>query len=275
MQVEERVAGHYGKGGLEGKILAAIAHEGLDASRLTATDLAPVDEFHVGGLDATKELAGQMELRAGMQLLDVGCGIGGPARYFASEHGCNLTGVDLTEEFVQVARSLTRMTKLEGSVKFEQASALRLPFKADSFDGAYMIHVGMNLADKAGVFKEVRRVLKPGALLTVFDFVRIREGAILFPVPWATSEEWSFVEGSESYRDALGAAGFRIERERDRREFAIEFTEERMARMAQGEPAALGLQLLSGKQTPVMIRNILTMMKQGLMGPVEMSARAV
>jgi len=276
MTAEAKVAQHYGKGGIEQKILGALPQVGLDPARLTAVDLAPVDEFHVGGLEATQELARQMELRTGMHLLDVGCGIGGPARYFASEHGCKVTGVDLTEEFVEVARSLTRMTKLEGSAKFEQASGLKLPFDAGRFDGAYMIHVGMNLANKAGVFSEVRRVLKPGGLFTIFDFMRMRDGAMQFPVPWASSEESSFVEDGKMYRDGLGAAGFRVEREGDRRAFAIEFTEERIAKMAQGEPAAaLGLQLLMGEQTPIMIHNILVMMKQGLLGPVQIFARAV
>jgi SAM-dependent methyltransferase len=276
MTAEAGVARHYGKGGIEQKILGAMRQVGLDPAKVTAVDLAPVDEFHVGGLEATKELASQMELRPKMHLLDVGCGIGGPARYFSSEYGCKVTGVDLTEEFVQVARSLTRMTKLEGSATFEQASALKLPFEAGSFDGAYMIHVGMNLANKAGVFSEVRRVLKSAGLFAIFDFVRIRDGAILFPVPWSASEESSFVEDGKAYRDGLGAAGFRVDRERDRRASAIEFTEERIAKMAQGDPgAALGLQLLMGEQTPVMIRNILMMMKQGLLGPVEILARAV
>ena len=138
-----------------------------------------------------------------------------------------------------------------------------------------MIHVGMNLADKPGVFREVRRVLKPGGLFTIFDFVRTREGAIQFPVPWATSEESSFVEEGKAYRDGLGAAGFRVERECDRRAFAIEFTEDRMARVARGEPAALSLQLLLREQAPAMMRNILMVMKQGLLGPVEIFARAV
>src|SRR5437899_11989095 len=108
MKAERAVAGHYGKSGLEEKILAALVRAGIDVNNMTSADLAPVDEFHVGGIDSTKELAAQMELRKGMGLLDVGCGIGGPARYFAEESGCKVTGIDLTEEFVQVATALTR-----------------------------------------------------------------------------------------------------------------------------------------------------------------------
>jgi ubiquinone/menaquinone biosynthesis C-methylase UbiE len=232
MGTETAVAGHYGRGRLEELILGAVAREGKDPENLTAVDLAAVDEFHVGGLEATQELAKHMELRAGLRLLDVGSGIGGPARYFAAEHGCKVTGIDLTEEFVRVAGSLTKRTKLDALVEFRQASALELPFDANTFDGAYMIHVGMNIADKAGIFREVRRVLKPAGLFTIFDIVRAAEGAIKYPVPWALSEETSFVGNVKDYRDALQNAGFHLAQERRRGPFAIEFTERMMARMA-------------------------------------------
>jgi SAM-dependent methyltransferase len=280
MSTEAAVAGHYGRGRLEEMILSAVAREGKDPERLTAGDLAAVDEFHVGGLEATQELAGQMELRAGLRLLDVGSGLGGPARYFAAEHGCAVTGIDLTEEFVRVAGNLTRRTKLDGLVEFRQGSALELPFAAYSFDGAYMIHVGMNIADKAGVFREVRRALKPDGLFTIFDIMfsgegRSGNGAIHYPVPWALSEETSFVGTVKEYRDALDVAGFRIAAQRGRGAFSIAFTERMMARMAQGGPPALGLHLLMGEKTPVMVGNILAAMKKGVAEPVELFARAV
>jgi SAM-dependent methyltransferase len=275
MSTEAAVAGHYGRGRLEELILGAVAREGKDPEKLTAVDLAAVDEFHVGGLEATQELAKHMELRAGLRLLDVGSGIGGPARYFAAEHGCRVTGIDLTEEFVRVAGSLTTRTKLDGLAEFRQGSALELPFEPGTFDGAYMIHVGMNIADKAGIFREVRRVLKPEGLFMVFDIMRAAEGAIKYPVPWALSEETSFVGTVKDYRDALQNGGFRIAQERGRGPFGIAFTERMMARMAQGGPPALGLHLLMGEKTPIMIRNILAMMKEGVLEPVELYARAV
>ncbi|MCU1239805.1 MAG: ubiquinone biosynthesis protein [Candidatus Acidoferrum typicum] len=275
MSTEAAVAGHYGRGRLEESILAAVAREGKDPEKLTAGDLASVDEFHVGGIEATQELAKHMELRAGLRVLDVGSGIGGPARYFAAEHGCRVTGIDLTEEFVRVARSLTMRTKLDGLVEFRQGSALEMPFEGESFDRAYMIHVGMNIADKAGIFREVRRVLKAGGLFTVFDIMRAKDGEIQYPVPWALSEETSFVGTARDYRDALQKAGFQIAQERGRAPFGIAFTERVIARMTQGGPPALGLHLLMGEKTPMMIRNILAMMKEGVLEPVEIYARAV
>lgn len=272
---EAKVASHYTRGRLEETILRAAARMGLDPDQLNAIDLAPADEFHVGGLDATRELAAQMELAPGLQILDVGSGIGGPARYFAAEHQCKVTGVDLTAEFVQVARSLTRRTKLNHLAEFVQASALDLEFQPETFDRAYMIHVGMNIDDKAGVFREVRRVLKPGGTFAIFDFLRTGDGPITYPVPWASSEETSFVGRMGSYREALEKAGFRVESERVRTAFAIEFTERAIARAAQNGQPALALHLLMGERAPVMIKNVLAMMKQGVLEPVEFFARAV
>jgi ubiquinone/menaquinone biosynthesis C-methylase UbiE len=272
---EIKVAGHYTRGGLEETILQAIIRAGNDLDWLNAMDLAMVDEFHVGGLEATQQLAAQMELQPGLRILDVGSGIGGPARFFAMEHQCKVTGVDLTEEFVSVARSLTRRTKLDHLVEFVQASALDLSFQADTFNRAYMIHVGMNIADKAGVFREVRRVLKPGGLFVIFDILRASEGEMAYPVPWAATEETSFVADVNSYRDALQRAGFRVERERNRKAFAIEFMERAIARAAQSCQPALSLQLLMGDLAPVMLKNVLAMMKQDVLEPVELYARAV
>jgi ubiquinone/menaquinone biosynthesis C-methylase UbiE len=275
MSTEAAVAGHYGRGGLEAMILAAVEREGKDPEMIAAGDLAAVDEFHVGGLEATQELAAHMELRPGMQLLDVGSGIGGPARYFASEHRCKVMGIDLTEEFVRVARSLTARTKLDGLVEFRQGSVLEMPFEAATFDGAYMIHVGMNIGDKAGIFREVRRVLEARGLFTVFDILRIGDGEMRYPVPWALSKETSYVGTANEYHGALLKAGFEIAEEHGRGAFAIAFTERVIARMAQGGPPALGLHLLMGEKAPIMIKNVLATMKEGVLEPMEIYARAV
>jgi ubiquinone/menaquinone biosynthesis C-methylase UbiE len=275
MKAEAAVAAHYGKAGLEERILQATARAGIDLQNIKAVDLAPVDEFHVGGLDATTELADRMQVGAGMRLLDVGSGIGGPARYFASERGCQVTGIDLTDEFVQVAKSLTRMVGLENAAQFEVASALKLPFPDDSFDGAYLIHVGMNLADKAGVFREVRRVVKDGGVFAVFDFMQVSNQPLAYPVPWAATAETSFVDTVENYGKALTESGFRVDKQRDRREFAIEFIKRMTARMAGGGPPVLGLHLLIGEQAPITMKNVLAMTEQGVLAPVEMIARAI
>lgn len=274
MTTEVKVADHYTRGSLESIILQAMQRAGKDPAKLTLQDLAPIDEFHVEGLEATRALAEQMRLQPGMRLLDVGSGIGGPARYFAAAHGCKVTGIDLTDEFVQVAKRLTQLVQLHDRVEFRQASALDLPFEKDTFDRASMIHVGMNIADKAGVYREVRRVMKPGGVFAVFDIVRSADGELRYPVPWAQSEETSFVAKPEAYRDALTQAGFQVVQERDRRDSAIAFTNRTMARTAQNGPPILGLQLLMGKQTGEMLKNVLVMMEQGILSPLEIYAQA-
>jgi len=275
MSTESKIASYYKREGLKETILQAVMKTAHDSDHLTAGDFAAVDEFHVGGLEATRQLATRMELRPGLRLLDVGSGIGGPARYFAEEHGCKLTGIDLTEEFVEVAKSLTGAVKLDRLAEFQQASALSLPFEPGTFDGAYMIHAGMNIADKAGVCREVRRVLKPDGLFTVYDLVRVGDGTIRYPVPWALDEETSFLGEVKDYRDALAGAGFRVVQERSRKEFAIEFIQRTMASVSQTGPPVLGLQLLMGDKTQTMIANVLAMMREGVLEPIELFARAM
>ncbi|MGB7280819.1 MAG: methyltransferase domain-containing protein [Candidatus Acidiferrum sp.] len=273
METEERVARHYGRGRLEEAILAAAKAAGKDTAQLTASDLTAVDEFHVGGLEATQMLARGMGLRTDMELLDVGCGIGGPARYFAAEQNCRVTGIDLTEEFVRTAESLTKLVKLDVRVGFKRASALAMPFAEESFDGTYMIHVGMNLADKPGVFREVGRVLKRGSRFTIFDLMRVREGSLRFPLPWAASEETSFVAEAAKYREALEAAGFEVEKQQSHRTFAIEFMQRMASRLAAIGPPALGLHVLMGEKTPLMLKNVLEGMAEGLFDVVEMTGK--
>lgn len=276
MTIESKIADHYTRGRLENAILRAITQSGKTPDTLGFADLAPMDELHVGGLEATQAIAAQMDLRPGLRLLDVGSGIGGPARYFAAEHGCRVVGVDLTEEFVQVANSLTQLLKLGHLAQFQQASALELPFTSQAFDRAYMFHVGMNIADKAGVFREVRRALQSDGIFAVFDIVRRGpHGTIRYPVPWALTEQTSFVSEIKDYREALERAGFRIVQERNRREFAIDFMRKSMSRMAASGPAILGIQLLMGDKTSEMLKNVLTMMQEGVLEPVELYAQAV
>jgi ubiquinone/menaquinone biosynthesis C-methylase UbiE len=272
MNFEQQVASYYTRGKLEDQIVAMLRNAGKDLERLSPEDLAAIDEFHLGGREATQALADFMPLRPGMHLLDVGCGIGGPARYFAGR-GCQITGIDLTEEFVRTAENLTRMVKLDQAAKFRQASALELPFAPATFDGAYTIHVCMNIADKAGVFREVKRVLKPGARFAIYDIMRSNDGTLAFPVPWARTSETSFVATIDDYRQGLEAAGFRIDHQRDRRQFAVEFMQRMMAQSASGPPL-LGIHVLMGEQAPLMLKNVNVAIASGVLTPVELVATA-
>jgi len=268
---EQKVAAHYSRGTLEDKILAALRSAGKDLEHLSTADLEGIDDLHVGGRKATETLAGLMGLREGMHLLDAGSGLGGPARFFA-ESGHRVTGVDLTEEFVRMADKLTRLVKLDALAQFRQGSVLELPFDPGTFDAAYMIHVGMNIRDKAGLCREVARVLKPGARFAIFDILRHGDQPVAFPLPWAQTAETDFAAGAEEYRMALEAAGMRIDHQRGQRDFAIAFMKRMMERAAAAPGPVAGMQLLMGEQAPAMLMNVMAAIESGAMEPVELVA---
>ena len=276
MELEARVAQSYDHRSLEQTILAALAAAGKDPDNLTPADLAPVDEFHFGGREATVDLAQRMGATSQMRLLDIGAGLGGASRYFASEHGCDVTGVDLTEAYVRAAEALAERVGLAGKVRYRHGSALRLPFADAAFDGAYMMHVGMNIADKAAAFGEFRRVLAPGAVLGIYDVMREGPGDLSFPLPWSSEPATSFVESAETYRDLLQSAGFEVSAPLSRRDFAIHFFERVGAAAARaGGPPPLGLHILMGATTREKVANSLDLLRRGLIAPTVLIARAV
>ncbi|ODT07049.1 MAG: SAM-dependent methyltransferase [Mesorhizobium sp. SCN 65-20] len=275
--VEPLVASHYSSEGLQDRILAALAATGVDLAALRAEDLEPVDEFHVGGAVATAALLERFELFPGEELLDIGSGIGGPARFVASRAGVSVTGLDLTPSFVAIATSLSQMTGLADRTRFVAGSALAMPFEDSSFDAAMILHVGMNIPDKPQLMAEVARVLRPGGSFAVYDVMRLSEGPLSFPVPWATSAETSFVETPDAYRAAAIAAGFSVEDERARGAFAVEFFASMRARMAaaqtEGKAPPIGPGFVMGPDAPVKIANLVAAFEGGVLAPVEMILR--
>lgn len=267
------VATHYGIKDLPGRFLSAVAAAGLDAERLSSAELAAADEFHIGGRQATVDLADQLELAAGMRLLDVGSGPGGASRYLAAEYGCQVTGIDLTPEYVELADELAVRTGLSDQVSYRLADATDLPIPAGSFDGAYLLHVGMNVADKARLCAEVARVLTPGGFFAVYDVMRVGDGDLDYPVPWAGDPAISFVQTSEHYRSCLEAAGFVVDAACDRREFALEFFRTMRKRVAAGGLPPLGLHVLMGTDFSQKIANMVSGLERAVIAPVQMIAR--
>ena len=273
MELERTVASHYAHGSLEETILDALAAAGKDVNHLSPRDLSPVDEFHVGGRAATTAFAEQFGLRSGMRVLDIGCGLGGAARYFAHEHGCQVTGIDLTAEYVNVANALAARVRLDERVSCEVGSALALPFEPGVFDAAYMLHVGMNIEDKPRLFAEVRRILRPGGLFGIYDVMRLGGGDLSYPVPWASGPESSFVADAASYRRWLEAAGFEVHKERDRRDFALEIFAQMRARGAGAAAAPLGLHIVMGANAGQKVKNMVGDISAGLIAPTELICR--
>jgi ubiquinone/menaquinone biosynthesis C-methylase UbiE len=265
------IADHYAADDLLASIEAGMAALGKSPATVSVADLGPVDEFHVGGRSATTELCDRLDATSDSRLLDVGCGIGGTARFIASTVGSHVTGLDITPGYIDVARTLSEWTGLDDLNRFEVGSALDMPFDDHSFDAATQLHVGMNIADKAALFTEVYRVLRPGGSFAVYDIMRVGEQPFDFPVPWSSDETTSSVADVETYRDTLQSAGFELGAERNRREFAVEFFTAMRERTAQqGGPPPLGLHVIIGSDTPTKIANLVNALLAATLAPVEM-----
>jgi sarcosine/dimethylglycine N-methyltransferase len=202
------VRDHYRATGLTERLKTALMAFGPSEQRLAPQQLAALDQFHTRGLAASVELAKLSGVTADMSVLDVGSGLGGPARFLAATYGCRVTGVDLSEPFVDAARYLTERTGQSERVSFESASALELPFDDGHFDLVLLQHVAMNISDRAGLYREIRRVLRVSGRFAIFDVV-LNSGDPRYPVPWARTPATSFLLTAAATRETIEPAGFR------------------------------------------------------------------
>jgi ubiquinone/menaquinone biosynthesis C-methylase UbiE len=215
--LNEDIQQHYARSDLGTAILAALSEAGKDVNHLKPEDLAPVDEFHIRGRQATLELARTVGLDTTKQVLDVGSGVGGPSRCIAREFGCRVIGIDLTDEYCRVAMMLAERVALSHLVSYRQGDALNLPFPDETFDVAWTQHVAMNIPDKATMYREVHRVLKPGGVMAIYDILAGPAGQVLFPVPWARLPETSFLVTPDQLRQLLEESGSRSRAGKTRR----------------------------------------------------------
>ena len=207
--VDERIGNHYGWSGLMEAIEAELRDHEIDPEHVTVDQLAPVDNYHAYRLAGTLALAAAVDISAADRVLDVGGGIGGPARQLAMRFGCHVTVVDLTAEYCAVGEQLTVWTGLSDRVSFVQASALEMPIADATFDVAWTQHASMNIADKAGLYREIARVVRPGGRFAFFDMLAGPSQPIHFPVPWATDPSFSFLVPPAETRALITRAGFR------------------------------------------------------------------
>lgn len=247
---------HYrGSGDLAQQIRDRLIAAGKDLDRLTSRDLAPVDEFHIRGRKATLELGERMALSGESHVLDVGSGLGGPARTLVETYGCKVTGIDLTPSFCAAAEAISEWLGLSDKVRFVQGDACDLPFEDQSFDAAFTIHVAMNIPAKDAVYAGVKRVLKPRGIFAVYDVLQGEGGPVVFPVPWAREPSISHLATPQDMRRLLADAGFEILDEIDSTEASLEFFKDVMARMAKTGPPPLTFQTFLGGDFPQMARN--------------------
>lgn len=274
MSLDHAIAEHYRNGNLLAAIESALAILGIMPEDVTVSTLAPVDEFHIGGREATAHLFAQLDFSEEDHLLDVGCGVGGASRFVADKFNGRVTGIDLTPEYVETGNILSKWVGLDEQVLLQQGSVLAMSFADATFDGGFMFHVGMNIEDKARLFGEIHRVLRPGAIFGMYDIMQIGDGTLTYPVPWASVPETSYLETPQVYRQALMEAGFTLVAEKNRHAFAVKFFNEVQVRnKANDGPSPLGLHTLIGVSTAVKFQNMIQNIKSGHIAPVEIIAQ--
>ncbi len=275
---EEKVATverHYTRPNLENTILTALQNSGKNIDQLTVDDLAPIDELHPLGREATANLASLLitynNLQPTSHVLDVGSGIGGPSRYLASKFGCRVTGLDLVEEYCRVADSLAKRVKLDNLLTYRQGDATQMPFEDATFDVVWTQHASMNIADKKRLYSEMYRVLKHGGKLAVNEGYKgstdMNDSSLYFPVPWAADPSISHLISSEEARRLLKEViGFKEVVWEDKTQPVIDWIKQMIKRAQQtsgGGPPPLGIHVIVGPQWSEMVKNALRNVEEG------------
>lgn len=256
MGINADIEMHYGGSlDLATRIRNALIAAGRKIEHLTPADLASVDEFHIRGRPATLELAERMELTPQSHVLDIGSGMGGPARTLVETHGCTVTGIDLTQGFCTAATAISEWLGLSDKVNFVQGDATDPPFAPDSFDAAMTIHAAMNIRDKGALYAGARRVLKPGAIFAAYDVVEGDGGAVHFPMPWAREASLSHLVTPREMRRLLADAGFQVLDEIDSSEESLAWFRAMAERMTKGEKPPVTFRIFLGEDFPQMALN--------------------
>jgi SAM-dependent methyltransferase len=255
-ETDKHIIRCYDRKGLEDTLLRAIQKELGDKPKLNPDDLAPMDEFHIRGREATKELAELLGEFNGLEVLDVGCGVGGTARYLASSFDCRVTGIDLIPTYISLAEKLSQMVGLTKETSFHQALALELPFSDGDFDVAWLEHVQMNIPSKDQLAFELARVLRQDGMLVFHEIFSVSGAEPHFPVPWADGPSGSFLVSKEDFRHTLEEAGLEVVQWKDVTEPSLQWFNDVTQRLAESGPPPLGLHLLMGEAAQTKLGNV-------------------
>lgn len=262
------LVGHYGRNEtLVADILSGLVEAGYDVDSLDPVALSGADEFHLGGRLATLAVLDGLRAEPPTSVLDIGCGIGGPARTIATELGARTVGVDLTPSFVEAATELTERVGLGDRVSFQVGNALDLDVVDDAVDLVTLFHVGMNIADKVTLFAEAARVVRPGGRVLVYDIMRVGPGALTLPMPWASSPDHQHLAEPSEYLTALRSAGLEPREPVDHRAIVREALERSAA-----SPPPVNLSHLMGPDFAEMFANLRSAVASGVVAPTEVMA---
>jgi len=273
--MKDEVSSHYSGGGrLAKRIAEGVRQNGRDPTTLEAADLEAVDEFHFRGRAATLELLAEMKLTSASKVLDIGSGLGGVTRTIADTIGCKVTGIDLTEEFRAAAAEMSDWVGLGGKTEFCLGDATNLPFEDDSFDAAITVHVAMNIPNKTDMYREARRILKPGGIFAVYDILKGDGGDMYYPAPWASEPSISYLVTPDEMRSKLRDAGFEILQSTDSTAASLQWLEDRTSQSGQPGLLPVTVKLLFGEEFPAMVQNQLRGLRERRMMTVSLICKA-
>lgn len=193
--------------------MAARVTQVLDEAsgeRLSPATLDRLDQFHAGGMDAVDRMTSALSLAAGQRVLDVGAGLGGPARRIADTTGATVVGVDINDAYLEAARLLTERCGLGGLVSFEHLDVSSAP-TGDLFDAAITMHVQMSVADKVAWYRSIRKHLRPGGQLAIWEVCAVDpDRSLPLPLPWSMDGSDNHLVTPEALRSAISDAGFTV-----------------------------------------------------------------
>lgn len=250
------IENQYHKPGLYEDILKRLAEQEISIDNVSRRDIAGVDEFHVRGAEVSRELASQIKLNY-CRVLDVGCGLGGPARMLADDYNCHVTGIDISQEYIRTAKGLSALVGLQDKTDYFWSNALDLPFENGSFDMVWTQHVQMNISHKLKFYSEIERVLTEQGTFIYYDIFRTESGEVNFPVPWADNASASFLGTAANMDDILERLCFKNLQTRDQTHKGIMFLQDLFEKLKMNGPSLLGLNVLMGGSTREKLENIL------------------
>lgn len=265
----QSISDHWGKGDVFARILNAMELAGIDPKSATIEDLAPVDHFHARGFPATVDLADALPIKEGDRLVDIGCGIGGPARYLAKRFRCHVEGIDITGPFVEAGNKLSALVGMEDMVEFRHGDGQQLPYGDEEFDGGYAQHVTMNVPDRDVFFGEAWRVLKPGAFFAITEHGLGEVGEPYYPVPWSEDGSGAYLMRPSETVAALEIAGFSNIEVKDTGEKYLQGYKWAIELAQQGKAPVFGVHILLGKLAPQIVRNAARNIEEGRTHPVQ------